>query len=160
MVEMSEAANGMKSIRQIAEKLGVDKQKVYRFIRKNRISEARQENGVMYYDKKAQTQIGSHFLRQKLDIDTSEKALASASYDVLLKQSELLAKELEIKNEQINNLNARLADMAAALISSQEAAKAAQALHAGTIQAQLGDGRNGGFLARIFHKKEADVHNQ
>lgn len=152
----------MKTIKQIADEIGIDKQRVYRYIRKNHINEAHQENGVMYYDEKAQTQIQSYFTRQSLEITTSEKSLVSASYDVLLKQSELLSKELEIKNEQIRELNARLAESNAALVVAQQSAQAAQVLHAGTMQKQLTDGRadenepqeTRGFLSRIFGRKK------
>jgi len=45
-------------------------------------------------------------------------------------QSELLQKELEIKNKQIEHLSVALA-------AAQQTAAAAQALHAGTIKQQL-----------------------
>jgi hypothetical protein len=65
---------------------------------------------------------------------------------------EVLTQQLSAKDKQIDDLNARLAEVTAALVGAQDAARAAQALHAGTIQAQLGDGR-GGFWARLFHKR-------
>ena len=46
----------------------------------------------------------------------------------------MLQKELEIKNEQIKELNERLSECSAALMVAQQTAQAAQALHAGTIQ--------------------------
>jgi len=152
----------MKTIKQIADALEVDKQRVYRYIRKNHINEAHQENGVMYYDDKTETLIQSYFLSQQIEVTTSEKSLASASYDVLLKQSELLTRELDIKNEQIRELNSRLSEMTAALVSAQQSAQAAQVLHAGTMQKQLSDGDTDqqesdasarSLLARIFGRK-------
>ena len=47
----------MKTIKQIAEDLGLPKQRVYRFIKRECISEAHQENGVMYYDDAAESLI-------------------------------------------------------------------------------------------------------
>lgn len=48
----------MKTIREIANELGVDKQKVYRFIKQNHINEAHHEalqrSGVKYYDEAAE----------------------------------------------------------------------------------------------------------
>lgn len=93
-----------KTIKQIADELNVNKQRVYRYIKKNHITEAHQKNGVMYYDENAQKQITSYFRRVELENITSEKSLASASFDVLLKQSEMLKNELEAKNEQIAQL--------------------------------------------------------
>ena len=49
-------------------------------------------------------------------------------------------KELETKNKQIEDLNARLVEVSSALVMAQQTAQAAQALHAGTIQQQLTDG--------------------
>lgn len=93
-----------KTIKQIADELNVNKQRVYRYIKKNHITEAHQKNGVMYYDENAQKQITSYFRRVEIENITSEKSLASASFDVLLKQSEMLKNELEAKNEQIAQL--------------------------------------------------------
>ena len=50
-----------KTIKQIADEIGLDKQKVYRFIKKNHINEAHQKNGVMYYDEAVKSHIKSHF---------------------------------------------------------------------------------------------------
>lgn len=50
---------------------------------------------------------------------------------------EMLRKELETKNKQIEDLNARLAEVSSALVMAQQTAQAAQALHAGTIQQQF-----------------------
>ena len=46
-----------KTIKQMADALGVDKQRVYRYIKKNCISEAHQKNGVMYYDEVVEKRI-------------------------------------------------------------------------------------------------------
>jgi len=130
-----------KTIKQIADELKIDKQKIYRFIKKDHINESHQKNGVMHYDEKAQSLISSHFIRGKTDVSTSEKSLASASYDILLKQSELLQKELEFKNEQIAGLQRQNEQLTAALEHTTSSLKSAQALHAGTIQQQLTDGK-------------------
>ena len=51
--------------------------------------------------------------------------------------------QLEVKDRQIEELNARLAEVSAALLAAQQTAAAAQALHAGTIQQQLLTGEAG-----------------
>ena len=45
-------------------------------------------------------------------------------------------------DEQIRELNARLAECSTALLAAQETARAAQALHAGTMQQQLAGGED------------------
>lgn len=121
----------VKTIKQIADELGVDKQRIYRYAKKNCINEAHQKNGVMYYDEATEKRIKKAFSQNE---PHQESASSDVMIDVLLKQSELLKNELEIKNRQIDELNARLAEMGTALAAAQQTAQAAQALHAGSIK--------------------------
>ena len=135
----------MKTIREIANELGVDKQKVYRFIKQNHISEAHHEalqrSGVKYYDEAAETLIKQGFSDETASSEAHHEAhqnrINEAVCDAVI---EMVQKELEIKNEQIKELNERLSECSAALLAAQQTAQAAQALHAGTIQQQLTDG--------------------
>lgn len=135
----------MKTIREIANELGVDKQKVYRFIKQNHINEAHHEalqrSGVKYYDEAAETLIKQGFSDETASSEAHHEAhqnrINEAVFDAVI---EMLQKELEIKNEQIKELNERLSECSAALLAAQQTAQAAQALHAGTIQQQLTDG--------------------
>lgn len=47
------------------------------------------------------------------------------------------SEQLAVKDKQIEELNARLAEVSSALVAAQQTAQAAQALHAGTIQQQI-----------------------
>jgi transcriptional antiterminator len=58
---------------------------------------------------------------------------------VLQTTVDTLQAQLAVKDEQIRELNARLAECSSALMAAQETARAAQALHAGTIQQQLSE---------------------
>ena len=139
----------MKTIREIANELGVDKQKVYRFIKQNHINEAHHEalqrSGVKYYDEAAETIIKQGFSDETASSEAHHEAhheahqnrINEAVFDAVI---EMLQKELEIKNEQIRELNERLSECSAALLAAQQTAQAAQALHAGTIQQQLTEG--------------------
>lgn len=144
----------MKTMKQIAEDLGLPKQRVYRFIKRECISEAHQENGVMYYDDAAESLIKQAFSDNAASPDAHHDAHHDANSDAVTDAViDLLRKELEIKNEQIRDLNARLAESNAALVAAQQTAQAAQALHAGTIQKQLMEPEQPGMLARLFRKK-------
>lgn len=102
-----------KTIKQIADDLGVDKQKVYRFIQKNHIKEvhheAHQKNGVKYYDEAAQMlikqglsdKVTSNEVHQNHIENTSNEAV----FEALLKQIDVLQEELKIKNDQIEQLH-------------------------------------------------------
>lgn len=127
-----------KTIKEIADELGVDKQRVYRYIKKNRISEVRhdvlQKNGVKQYDEAAEMLIKQGFVGEIVSNEVHQNHINEAVSETLI---DMLKKELEIKNEQIRDLNERLAEISAALVAAQQTAAAAQALHAGTIQQQL-----------------------
>ena len=148
----------MKTIKEIAGELGISKQRVYRFIKRECISEAHHDAGVMYYDEAAESLIKQAFsdITASADAhhdahhDVHHDAVGDAVTDAVI---DLLRKELEIKNEQIRELNARLAESNAALVAAQQTAQAAQALHAGTIQKQLMEPEQPGVLARLFRKK-------
>lgn len=130
-----------KTIKQIADELGVSKQRVYRFIKQNCINEAHQRNGVMYYDDAAETRIKQGFLKNELYHEAHQNRINDTVIDAVI---ELLREELNQKNEQIQQLNERLAETTAALVTAQQTIQAvqqttqtAQALHVGTIQQQL-----------------------
>lgn len=148
----------MKTIKQMADSLKIDKQRVYRFIRKNCISEVHQEAGMMYYDEAVEMQVQKHFLKNTASSEVHQTVSNDATIDAVIS---MLQGELEIKNEQIRELNARLAESNAALVVAQQSAQAAQVLHAGTMKQQLTDGEaepgttseSKGFFGRLFGKK-------
>ena len=132
-----------KTLKQIADELGIDKQRLYRFVKKNHISEAHheahQKNAVKQYDEAAQSLILSRFSGSEVHHEAHHEAhqnrIKSDTVDTVNDTLiEMLKTELEIKNRQIDELNARLAETSAALVSAQQTAQAAQALHAGTIK--------------------------
>lgn len=95
----------MKTVREIAAEIGIPKQRVYRYIKRECISEAHQRNGVMYYDEAAET-----IIKQGFDTDTAsgdvhheahQNRITDAVTDAVI---DLLQKELEIKNKQIAEL--------------------------------------------------------
>lgn len=139
-----------KTIKQIADELQIDKQKVYRFIKKNYINEAHQKSGVMYYDETVENLIKSHFSKNTTSTEVHQITSNDVVIDVLMKQSEMLKNELEIKNKQIEQLNKRLEE-------NQKLLDQAQQLHAMTEQKvklleQTEDTRKS-FLQKIFKER-------
>ena len=109
----------------------------------------------MYYDDAAETQILRHFMGDDAHHEAHHDVHHGTSLDAVI---DVLRAELEIKNEQIRELNARLAENSAALLAAQQTIHAAQALHAGTMQKHLPDNdadpqRTPGFWTRLFRKK-------
>lgn len=132
-----------KTIKQIADELGVPKQRVYRYIKSNHINEAHQENGVMYYDEVAETAIKQAFSQKTTSSEAHQNHINDTVIDVLKNQ-------LEVKDRQIEQLQRTVEQLTAALT-------AAQALNAADKQQllQLEDKHTHTSLwNRIFGKKE------
>ena len=133
----------MKTIRQIADEIGVSKQAVYKRY-KGKLHTvcapyAHTVQGVLYLSEQAETLIKQDFLQN----DCSNGAHTERSIGAVLEQSQeagvvavlqatidTLQGQLEVKDRQIEKLTEALA-------AAQQTAAAAQALHAGTIQQQL-----------------------
>jgi hypothetical protein len=127
----------MKTIKQIADEIGVSKQRVYRFIRKNRISDVHHDAGMMWCDEVTEKMILQHFNDFYHTGEAHQDVHQTTSLDTVIA---MLQKELDMKNEQIKLLNERLSETTAALVVAQQSAQAAQLLHVGTMQKQLIEG--------------------
>lgn len=156
-----------KTIKQIADEIGVSKQSIQKRITREPLCTRicpyiSTIAGTKYIDIVGENMIKKAFFekhRQPTDNQptTTENFISGPVYtsEALF---ETLKKELDIKNKQIEDLNARLAETTTALVAAQETARAAQALHAGTIQRQLNADEQQidrlGFFRRIFGGKE------
>ena len=134
-----------KTIKQIADELGVPKQRVYRYIKSNHINETHQENGVMYYDDVAETAIKQAFSQNNTTSKEAHKAHQNHINDTVI---DVLKNQLEVKDKQIEQLQRTVEQLTAALT-------AAQALNAADKQQllQLED-KHTSLWNRIFGKKE------
>ena len=147
----------MKTIRQIADEIGVSKQAVYKRYKGKLYTVcapyAHTEQGVLYLSEQAETLIKQDFLRDgcpngsHTDTHTErsigavpEQSQEAGVVAILQATIDTLQGQLSVKDKQIEELNARLAESNAALVAAQQTAQAAQALHAGTIQKQLVEG--------------------
>lgn len=96
----------MKTIKQIADTLGIDKQKVYRYIKKHHINEAHQIASTMYYDEAVETQVYRHFFNITASLEahqsTSEVLQSASSEAVTLELISMLKNELSEKNKLID----------------------------------------------------------
>ena len=172
----------MKTIRQIADEIGVSKQAVYKRY-KGKLHTvcapyAHTEQGVLYLSEQAETLIKQDFLKDDRSIGAHTDTHTERSNGAVPEQSQeagvvavlqatinTLQGQLSVKDQQIEELNARLAEVSSALLAAQQTAAAAQALHAGTIQQQLLTGEAGAdqqgqepeekrsWLRRIFAMK-------
>ena len=161
-----------KTIKQIADEIGVSKQTVYKRYKGKLYTVcapyAHTVQGVLYLSEQAETLIKQDFLKD----DRSNGAHTERSIGAVPEQSQeagvvavlqatidMLQGQLAVKDRQIEELNARLAEVSSALLAAQQTAATAQALHAGTIKQQLSDGsgadqeeRKQSWISRLFRK--------
>ena len=151
---------GMKTIRQIADEIGVSKQAVYKRY-KGKLHTvcapyAHTEQGVLYLSEQAETLIKQDFLKDDssngahTDTHTErsigavpEQSQEAGVVAVLQATIDTLQGQLEVKDRQIEQQAQTITRLTDALAAAQQTAAAAQALHAGTIQQQLLTGEDG-----------------
>jgi biotin operon repressor len=141
----------MKTIRQIADEIGVSKTAVNKQIANLGLRSGLRKNGNQFaideqqealikqaFSEKSQTEIEN----QTQTKSQTENHEVSDLVCVLQATIDTLQGQLSVKDKQIEELNARLAEVSSALVVAQQTAQAAQALHAGTIRQQLTDGED------------------
>ena len=155
-----------KTIKEIADELGVSKTAVSKQIANLGLRSSLRKNGnqfaienqqekliKMAFRKNKQREIaGENLVSGEQSQTKSQTTNANQSQTenhevcdlvcVLQTTVDTLQEQLSVKDQQIRELNARLAECSTALLAAQETARAAQALHAGTIQQQLSDGED------------------
>ena len=161
-----------KTIKQIADEIGVSKQTVYKRYKGKLYTVcapyAHTEQGVLYIEEQGETLIKQDFLQKECSIGAHTYAHTERSNGAVLEQSEnagvvavlqttidTLQGQLAIKDKQIEELNARLSEVSSALVAAQQTAQAAQALHAGTIQQQLTSGEDQREEDEVKAKKQS-----
>lgn len=99
-----------------------------------------QSRGVLYLSEQAEILIKQDFLGNDRSIGAAPEQLQEAGVVAVLQTTiDTLQDQLAVKDKQIEELNARLAEVSSVLVTAQQTAAAAQALHAGTIKQQLSD---------------------
>ena len=143
-----------KTIKEIADELGVSKTAVSKQIANLGLRSSLRKNGNQFAIENQQEKLIKMAFQKKrqqeivTENSVSDEQSQTANHEVcdlvgvLQTTVDTLQAQLAVKDEQIRELNARLAECSTALLAAQETARAAQALHAGTIQQQLSDGED------------------
>ena len=151
-----------KTIKEIADELGVSKTAVSKQIANLGLRSSMRKNGNQFAIENQQEKLIKMDLRKNKQREIAGENLVSDEQSqttnanqsqtenhevcdlvcVLQTTVDTLQEQLSVKDQQIRELNARLAECSTALLAAQETARAAQALHAGTIQQQLSDGED------------------
>ena len=125
----------MKSLKQIADELNIDKQNVYRFVTRNHITASCQVKQSKMYDEVAERLIKSHFnhittshrSHQEAHQKSESDAVGKSQNDRLLEQ---LIKELEEKNKQLAEKDLQIREKDQQIKSILQSLDQAQKLHA------------------------------
>ena len=140
-----------KTIKEIADELGVSKTAVSKQIANLGLRSSLRKNGNQFAIENQQEKLTKMAFQKDKQRERVVKNLVSDEQSqtenhevcdlvgVLQTTVDTLQEQLSVKDQQIRELNARLAECSAALLAAQETARAAQALHAGIIQQQLSD---------------------
>ena len=140
-----------KTIKEIADELGVSKIAVSKQIANLGLRSSLRKNGNQFAIENRQEKLTKMAFQKDKQRERVVKNLVSDEQSqtenhevcdlvgVLQTTVDTLQEQLSVKDQQIRELNARLAECSAALLAAQETARAAQALHAGIIQQQLSD---------------------
>lgn len=87
----------MKTIKQLADELGISKQKLYRYIKTNHINDVHRIESTIYIDDVLENQIKQHFTENTTSSDAHQNTSNDAVIDTLMMQ-------LRKKDEQIEKL--------------------------------------------------------
>jgi len=106
----------MKTLKEVADQLGISKQRVYRYYIKNCITDAHQTTSPIQLSDTVVNEILQHFEGKTASSDVHHDVHQTASldtvsdtvYDALLKQLEEKDKQLAAKDQQINDLIEKL----------------------------------------------------
>ena len=139
----------MKTIRQIADEIGVSKTAVSKQIANLGLRSSLRKNGNQFAIDEHQEALIRQAFSEKMQTEIENQSQTKTQTEnhevgdlvcVLQVTIDTLQGQLAVKDKQIAELNERLSECSAALLAAQQTAQAAQALHAGTIQQQLTDG--------------------
>jgi len=163
----------MKTIKQLADEIGVSKQAVYKRIKKEPLSTSL--HGLLStVDSRLTVSVDGEILIKQafqeiavnqscqlvdglvVESTTTVDRLVDSEITVLLKKNiEILQTQLETKDNQIESLSKQLQELTSALVLAQQNAIAAQALHAGTMKHIASDKENKpSIISRLFKRNK------
>lgn len=145
----------MKTIREIADEIGVSKQAVFKKIKREPLSTSLQGLTSTVDGRLTVSVDGEKLIKQAFSagtpstnhqpVDGQVDGPVDGLIAVLQATIDTLQGQLEVKDRQIEQQAQTITRLSDALVAAQQTAAAAQALHAGTIQQQLLSGEAGEY---------------
>jgi len=170
----------MKTIKQLADEIGVSKQAIFYRIKRPPLSNTLQSltsnvDGVLTVSFDGEKLIKQAFHSDTVkDLGVKEPSNKTPSFDglfdgspttvdseivVLLKKNiEILHAQLETKDKQIESLTKQQHELTSALVLAQQNAVAAQALHAGTMKHIASDKEKKPSIINRLFKRNKDIY--
>ena len=142
----------MKTIRQIADEIGVSKTAVSKQIENLGLRSSLRKNGNQFAIDEHQEALIKQAFFEKTQTEIENQSQTKTQTEnrevgdlvcVLQATIDTLQGQLAVKDKQIAELNERLSECSAALLAAQQTTQAAQVLHAGTIQKEIASGESG-----------------
>lgn len=157
----------MKTIREIADEIGVSKQAVFKKIKREPLSTSLRGLTSTVDGRLTVSVDGEKLIKQAFsqDVPSTDHQLVDGVVDgqvdgliaVLQATIDTLQGQLEVKDRQIEQQAQTITRLSDALVAAQQTAAAAQALHAGTIQQQTLSGEAGASLVLKVERKRGWV---
>lgn len=157
----------MKTIREIADEIGVSKQAVFKKIKREPLSTSLQGLTSTVDGRLTVSVDGEKLIKQAFSagipstyhqpVDGVVDGQVDGMIAVLQATIDTLQGQLEVKDRQIEQQAQTIARLSDALVAAQQTATAAQALHAGTMQQQL---LSGGTEANQKSQEQSSVKKQ
>jgi predicted transcriptional regulator len=136
----------MKTIKNIADELGIPKHKVRYQVEKLPQNCVQKIEEILHVNDE-----GMAILRG-LEVGKKNPEPQNKTAELYSDVIEVLKGELEAKNKQIEAQSRQITELTNALTAAQQTAAAAQALHAGTIK-NISTGEKTSFFGRLFNRK-------
>lgn len=96
----------LKTVSELADKLAINKLRIYRYIKKENINATRTEKGVQYFNEVAQNDIIKHFQPTKQDTNSNAN-VSSDTADIIKMKNEIISRqdsEIERLYKQVESL--------------------------------------------------------
>lgn len=122
----------MSTIKELAETCGVSEQAIRKWCARNQVAKDVAQRYII--DKTTETAILRHYSKDTRNQVAQPTETSCATSETMKEIIEMLRKELEAKDKQIESLQNSLDRTTAALVSAQESIKAAQLLQANSEQ--------------------------
>ena len=149
----------MKTIREIADEIGVSKQAVFKKIKRELLSTSLQGLTSTVDGRLTVSVDGEKLIKQAFSQDTPSTyhqpvdGQVDGMTAVLQATIDTLQGQLEVKDRQIEQQAQTITRLSDALVTAQQTAAAAQALHAGTMKQLLSGGTEGQVEKELAQKQ-------